>query len=527
MVGIIDDTSLHYPIGTRIKVGDNYGTVKYVGEVSGYTGSWLGIEWDNPQRGKHNGCVDGRHYFHTQHPNAGSFVRPGKIGPVESLEDAARERYLGYSADSSLDASLIREAQQNMQASFFEVVGMDKIARKQSKFEQLSEVSVDNCPINSAGYLKDFKMLTTLNVSTTLIWNWEIVANICKQVPTLMDLNLSCNRIVLPTDAQVKELEPAFRTLQCINLRNCGYNDWADVIQTAKLWPQIQVLALQENPLTELCEVNCKEIFKNLRELDLHRTKIMDFDQVCKLGNISTLKILNLMENGIEEIKLPDCEPHAKLQMFVALERLNLLYNPIWNEADAFNELDKLLRLKRLQITPHLKSDFDEMFSKAVGMINQLEMLNKIEVSSEARRDASYDIWKRYAMEWLQAAEKPELLHDFYKKHRTYADIIKRYGSPAEFVVRPNTKKSNLIKIRVLNQQNGEIWEKRVPRMITVQTLQGLIAKHFQQVTAAVASLPQLSYIDAKYPELVVPMDNSAKTLDFYSVQEGDTVIVK
>ncbi|CAD7011300.1 unnamed protein product [Ceratitis capitata] len=527
MVGIIDDTCLHYTIGTRIKVGDNYGTVKYVGEVSGYNGIWLGVEWDDPQRGKHSGCHEGKNYFHTQYPNAGSFVRPGKVGPFESLEIAARERYLGYSAESSLDVSLIREAQQKMQASFFEVVGMDKIARKQSKFEQLSEVSVDNCPINEAGYLKDFQVLTTLNVSSTLIWNWKIVADICKQVPTLRDLNLSCNRLVLPTDSQIKELEPAFRNLQCLNLRNCGYNRWGNVTQTAKLWPNIEVLALQENPLTELDVVNCKEIFKNLKELDLHRTKIMDFDQICKLGNICTLKSLNLMENGIEEIKLPDCEPREKLKIFVALEQLNLLYNPIWNEADTFNELDKLSSLKRLNKSPHLKSDFDEMFSKAVGMISQLEMLNKIEVSAEARRDASYDIWKRYAMEWLQAADTPEILYDFYKKHRTYAQIIEKYGSPAEFVVRPKSKQSNLIKIRVYNQQSGEIWEKRVPRMITVQTLQGLIAKRFQTTSSSSSSLPQLSYIDAKYPELVVPMDNSAKTLDFYSVQDGDTVIVK
>lgn len=105
--------------------------------------------------------------------------------------------------------------------------------------------------------------------------------------------------------------------------------------------------------------------------------------------------------------------------------------------------------------------------------------------------------------------------------------IFAEYGSPAEFVARPNVKQSNLIKIHVLNQKTGEIWEKRVPRMITVQTLQGLIAKRFQTLINTNGSLPQLTYIDAEYPELMVPMDNSAKTLDFYSVQDGDTVIVK
>lgn len=34
MVGIIDEVQLFYPLGTRIKIGDNYGTVRYVGEVS-------------------------------------------------------------------------------------------------------------------------------------------------------------------------------------------------------------------------------------------------------------------------------------------------------------------------------------------------------------------------------------------------------------------------------------------------------------------------------------------------------------
>lgn len=33
MVGVIDDSQLFYPLGTRIKIGNNYGTVKYVGEV--------------------------------------------------------------------------------------------------------------------------------------------------------------------------------------------------------------------------------------------------------------------------------------------------------------------------------------------------------------------------------------------------------------------------------------------------------------------------------------------------------------
>jgi len=51
-------------------------------------GTWLGIEWDDGMRGKHNGIVDGKRYFQTQKPMAGSFIRPGKLGPCATLEDA-------------------------------------------------------------------------------------------------------------------------------------------------------------------------------------------------------------------------------------------------------------------------------------------------------------------------------------------------------------------------------------------------------------------------------------------------------
>lgn len=50
-------------IGSRINYASNLGTVRYVGQVDGTKGIWLGIEWDDPQRGKHNGSNDGKHYF--------------------------------------------------------------------------------------------------------------------------------------------------------------------------------------------------------------------------------------------------------------------------------------------------------------------------------------------------------------------------------------------------------------------------------------------------------------------------------
>jgi tubulin-specific chaperone E len=51
------------PAGTRINYSGHLGTVKFVGSILNSPGTWLGVEWDDPQRGKHDGVKDGRKYF--------------------------------------------------------------------------------------------------------------------------------------------------------------------------------------------------------------------------------------------------------------------------------------------------------------------------------------------------------------------------------------------------------------------------------------------------------------------------------
>lgn len=51
-------------INTRLSYSGHIGTVRYAGKVDNTTGLWLGIEWDDPTRGKHNGSKDGKQYFH-------------------------------------------------------------------------------------------------------------------------------------------------------------------------------------------------------------------------------------------------------------------------------------------------------------------------------------------------------------------------------------------------------------------------------------------------------------------------------
>lgn len=391
--------------------------------MAGYNGSWLGIEWDDPKRGKHDGVVDGMRYFKTKHATSGSMIRPGKVDDFETVEAAAKKKYLDTDPNS-FDKNLLKETQNFMHASVFEIVGMEKLARKQSKFEELFDISVAESSVNSAGDMSSFHVLSTLNLSSTLIWNWQTVGQILGQVPTLAYLNLSENRMQVPTAQEICDLEPSFRNLKKLNLRNCGLDNWDSVKKTAELFPNIEMLGLQDNDISQLTPVDCMTIFKNLKELHLHRTKLSNFSEILKLGNIKTLKSLFLMENNISEIVLPDCDPNEKLKIFPNLKILNLYFNPLKDSVQLFNEFDKLESLKNLNKSPEFDSGYEEMFSLAAGLITGLEVINKVKLTRDQKKGGQIDVWKKFAANWIQCERDIFEREIFCRKVRAYEKLI-------------------------------------------------------------------------------------------------------
>ena len=50
-------------VGQRLSLKGQTCTVRYVGAVAEKKGEWLGVEWDDASRGKHDGTHDGTSYF--------------------------------------------------------------------------------------------------------------------------------------------------------------------------------------------------------------------------------------------------------------------------------------------------------------------------------------------------------------------------------------------------------------------------------------------------------------------------------
>lgn len=152
-------------IGQRRSYDGALCTIRYIGEVAGAAGSWLGVEWDDPSRGKHDGRHKGVRYFsctHTQHPftcpgysplpgvskspTAASFVRPTRAAdPPQSFLAAL---HLKYAGDPTEDPNPPRRI--FFSGKIAEEVGFEKIRRKQAQLDELQFVILDGAQVAAA-----------------------------------------------------------------------------------------------------------------------------------------------------------------------------------------------------------------------------------------------------------------------------------------------------------------------------------------------------------------------------------------
>lgn len=130
--------------GDRVIIAKHRATVRYVGPVDGHEGLWVGVEWDDPSRGKHDGATGGRRYFTccSAAPTAASFVRINKVTEGTSLVDALVMRYTnqlaegqGSTADAAQQAYVSTASNKKL---WVQLVGQDKVTERQSKLELLT-----------------------------------------------------------------------------------------------------------------------------------------------------------------------------------------------------------------------------------------------------------------------------------------------------------------------------------------------------------------------------------------------------
>lgn len=136
-------TGASFCLGDRVIIAKQRATVYYVGPVDGHEGLWIGVEWDDPSRGKHDGATGGKRYFSccSSVPTAASFVRANKVSPGINFVDAIVMRYTNQLAEGQSSTADTQQAYVSTASNkklWVELVGQDKVTERQSKLELLT-----------------------------------------------------------------------------------------------------------------------------------------------------------------------------------------------------------------------------------------------------------------------------------------------------------------------------------------------------------------------------------------------------
>ncbi|XP_075002574.1 tubulin-specific chaperone E isoform X2 [Calonectris borealis] len=398
-------------LGRRVLCGTQYATVRYVGSVPPTAGIWLGVEWDDPQRGKHDGTYEGTQYFKCRHPRGGSFIRPNKANFGVDFLTAVKDR---YGLNNEQDVQHGTENTLVFGKKPVEFVGMDSIAEQQSQLNQLVDISVRECAVSHAGQKEEISRtcanIRHINLSKNLISSWETVTAIASQVQNLETLNISENKMKFPTTST--SVSGVFSKLKILALNQTEIT-WTEVVLCAPGWPALEELYLTSNNITVLERPD--NVLQTLKLLDLSDNQLLEGNQlhliahlprfICSHTAISgsfepvescwavcwkvsllrlthdrslvmdacherftpmvptalsfvkkakqrgvggRLEQLILRNTGISSIHFPDAGFGCKTKMFPSLKRLAINDNKI-SQWSSINELDKLPSLQSLQ----------------------------------------------------------------------------------------------------------------------------------------------------------------------------------
>ncbi|KAK2027107.1 CAP-Gly domain-containing protein [Colletotrichum zoysiae] len=445
-------------MGQRLSYDGALCTVRYIGPVAGTSGTWLGVEWDDAGRGKHDGRHKDVRYFSclSKNPTAASFVRPSR--PADAAQSFVAALHNKYNAE----AVAKREAE--IQIVFFgkkpaEEVGFDKIRRQLARVEDLTIVILDGARVavdiapGDKGVRETSPLITELDISRNLFEEFEYVVRICQELESLRSLRLNGNRFRVIEDGETS----AFAKVKDLELEETLL-DWGALCGIARKFPSLSTLSCSLNQLPVLPPVSFGVLANTLTTLTLEFNEFTSFADVASLSSLTSLRNLHLKGNSISTI----APPSTPTPVFPpSLQYLDISYNAVttWSFIDALPISFPGLTALRLAHNPvydrpdpnaisggaQTKST-DEAFMITIGRLGALKALNFTPISAADRANGEMFYLSRIAKQLASVPEaaEPEVL----AQHARYAELCDKYGAPD--IIRRDEINPNYLEARLI-----------------------------------------------------------------------------
>ncbi|KAG1761681.1 hypothetical protein EDD22DRAFT_1031527 [Suillus occidentalis] len=411
-------------LGSRIYLpSGHFGTVKYYGPLDGTTGLWLGVEWDDPTRGKHDGTKDGKRYFDCRVPHSGSFIRPSpSICYGYTFLQALKNKYVEAVHGTASQEKVVLGSSNG--AIEVEAVDLDKIRSKFSNLERLREVSLDYEMVSTGN--KPGEILSTcpnirgLDLSATLLSSWDVVAMITTELHQLERLALNRNRLTPPSSHL-----PASAWLRLSELQlNGTWTSWEEFTSIAILMPQLRIAELGYNGLTSLSHAKIFTVLDRIEILNFDSNKLEDWQHICgALKPCPSLQRLILSSNGIATIPPREYRP-SHLQ---GLKVLSFSSNKLHSSRDIDRLYEWCPHLETLSLAKNPMTEAnDSVRQQIIAKIPSLRVLDATAISTKERSDSEL-----FYLSFI-AKTVPGHDEDKMKEHPQWKALCMKHGRPVE-----------------------------------------------------------------------------------------------
>eukprot|EP01090_Pellita_catalonica_P008008 TRINITY_DN1864_c0_g1_i2.p1 TRINITY_DN1864_c0_g1~~TRINITY_DN1864_c0_g1_i2.p1 ORF type:complete len:498 (+),score=102.69 TRINITY_DN1864_c0_g1_i2:185-1678(+) len=466
-----------------------------------------------------------------------SFLKPFRIKSEGcDLINAIQERYssdsLTKDADDgpSSETHIVTVAFQDEKDVQVELIGMNEIARAQANLEKLLVADLRGSP---AAHFIDTKYptlaLTELDLSDTLISDWQNVAKICQRLPQLTSLSLGKNRF---KELHLAGLERNRNSKVHILDLSATYITWKELTALLTLiFPNVTTLHFTQNKITSQDLMHHHKDDNNqihtskLKWLTLSDNEITDCSAFT-LEAFGSLETLILRENNISSV--------TDFQTLPKLHTLELDGNLLtdWNVADDLHR--KLPALASLRMR---KNPVNDSLSAAMGRITVigkmplLKKLNGSDIDAPEREDAEKEYYKICVQEHMalqqKAAKEEENEEDeedkiaqFEKRHPRFQEMLARFGKTSVAVAEEKATLEQFVVVVVLKCMTGTVMdlkgvEKKISKLMSVQDLKRLCHKIFG-VPASTSTSINLRFSATSMNEVL----DDRKDLPFYRIKD-------
>ncbi|KAI9749300.1 MAG: hypothetical protein M4579_006922 [Chaenotheca gracillima] len=502
-------------VGQRLSFSGSLCTVRYVGAVEGNEGTWLGVEWDDPARGKHSGEHNGVRYFEckSEHSTAGSFIRPSRrVDAPHSFLGALRQKYGGHEGGSEELTKAIEWG-----GKVVEEVGFEKIRRQLAMFQELRNVILDgSCIAGLFGEIGDSDgerrrteqrsiavtcpKVVELDMSRNLLERWEDVVNITQPLEDLEVLKMNGNRFSSLALGEFTKSESTnslySRTLE-LGL-DVTFLSWDEITHLAAPFTRLTALSASFNNIST---ITAQLPGQTLTKLTLEGNRIPSIANLAPLARMQNLAKLSLRDNRIRGMR-PTTEAGAtgeNLRFPRSLGYIDLSYNAIgsWLFIEELQEVFPGLAELRVAHNPlydeptdgKILSD-DEGYMLTVARLKQLKRLNFSPITTMERAQSEMYHLSRIANELANAPADHEA--QIVARHPRYHELCELYGPPTirragPSAIDPNSLGARLITFTFtftppLESPAGRKGEavtctKRIPRGFDVYRLKGIVGR--------------------------------------------------